>query len=261
MYEAAICDESPADRRQLIADINRFKEYTGQIRFHEYKSGRELLDQMEHIRFSIIFLDIQMEGMNGEEAAEEVRKRDDGVILVFYTGFAEPTPHSIEVQPYRFIKKNMPQAERNRNIRDALDKMASAALLPFVEAKINGGRLFLKPDDIVYIEKYRKSLRVQISASAKRKYRIEEKESAEVEIRIADKLNHLYERLKRYGFGNPHDSYIINFKYMMSCVENEIRLEGYEDIIFKVSRSKAAEFNRLKREFLTAEYDDESITP
>jgi len=256
MYEVAICDDSPVDRRLLIEDISRYKESGQQMRFHECETGRELLNMMEQVRFSIIFLDIQMKGIDGERTAEEIRKSDDSVVLVFYTGYAEPTPHSFEVRPYRFIKKNMSQAERKRNITDALDEMAAIAKMPSIEAKINGGKLFLKPDDIVYIEKYRKSVKVHISKAAKKRHHIEENDTGETEIRIADKLNNLYKLLKQYGFGNPHDSYIINYMYMISCVENEIRLEGFEDIVFKVARSKAVEFNRLKKEFLTAKYGD-----
>lgn len=256
MYEVAICDDSALDRRLLREDIGRYKKYQEQIRFHEYGSGRELLSKMEQIRFSIIFLDIQMGGMDGEKTAEEIRKLDDSVVLVFYTGCAEPTPHSFEVQPYRFIKKNMSQNEKNRNIIDALDKMAAVIQMPLLEAKINGGRLFLKPDDIVYIEKYRKSVKVYLSQSAKRWYHIRTIDDREPEIRIADKLGNLYSILRQYGYGYPHDSYIINYKYLMSCIENEIRLEGFPDTVFKVSRSKAVEFNQMKKEFLTAKYGD-----
>lgn len=256
MYEVAICDDSALDRRLLREEISANKEYLEQIRFHEYGSGKELLAKMEQIRFSIIFLDIQMEGMDGEKTAEEIRKLDDGVVLIFYTGCAEPTPHSFEVQPYRFIKKNMPQIEKGKNINDAMDKMAAVMRMPSLEAKVNGGRLFLKPDDIVYMEKYRKSVKVYLSQSAKRRYHIQETDGREPEVRIADKLGNLYDSLRQYGFGYPHDSYIINYKYLMSCIENEIRLEGFPDVVFKVSRSKAVEFNQLKKVFLTAKYGD-----
>ena len=107
MYEVAICDDSALDRRLLREEISANKKYRDQIRFHEYGSGRELLSKVEQIRFSIIFLDIQMDGMVGEQTAEEIRKLDDSVVLVFYTGCAEPTPHSFEVQPYRVFKTTM----------------------------------------------------------------------------------------------------------------------------------------------------------
>ena len=104
MFDIAICDDSELDRGLLIEEIGKCEKYRETVRFHQYSSGKELLAAMELARFSLIFLDIQMQGMDGERTAEEIRKMDDSVVLVFYTGFAEPTPHSFEVQPYRFKK-------------------------------------------------------------------------------------------------------------------------------------------------------------
>lgn len=142
MYEVAVCDDVPLDRKLLIKEIGRIKKYNSDLRFHEYNYGINLLADMEYIRFSIIFLDIQLEGIDGEQTAEEIRKRDDSVVLVFYTGYAEPTPHSIEVQPYRFIKKNMAEKDRLKYIEDSLEKMISVSEMPGLVAKVDAQKLF-----------------------------------------------------------------------------------------------------------------------
>lgn len=135
MYDIAICDDSAQDRSTLKDDIMKCEIYSEYIRFHEYCSGKELLSAIGIAHFSIIFLDIQMRDLDGQKTAEEIRKRDDSVILVFYTGYAEPTPQSFEVQPYRFIKKNMSFAQRSRNIRAAMERMVEMNLSPVLEAK------------------------------------------------------------------------------------------------------------------------------
>lgn len=254
MYEVAVCDDVPLDRKLLIKEIGRIKKYNSDLRFHEYNYGINLLADMEYIRFSIIFLDIQLEGIDGEQTAEEIRKRDDSVVLVFYTGYAEPTPHSIEVQPYRFIKKNMAEKDRLKYIEDSLEKMISVSEMPGLVAKVDGAKIVLRPDDIVYIEKYKKTVKVHISKNAMQKFHIAQDMDSMPEIRISDKLETLYHMLQPYGFGYPHDSYIINFKYMVFCSENEIKLEGFPDMVFRVTRSKALEFNKQKRGFFTSKY-------
>ena len=257
MFDIAVCDDSELDRNLLIEEIRKCEKYRETVRFHQYSSGKELLTAMELARFSLIFLDIQMQGMDGERTAEEIRKMDDSVVLVFYTGFAEPTPHSFEVQPYRFMKKNMPPQEKSRHILAALDRMAELDLGPVFEARFDGGRLFLKPDDIVYIEKYRRGIRIHVSPAAKRRYHTGGLEDKEPEIRIGGKLSAYYDVLKPYGFGYPHDSYVINFKYLMSCYKDEIRLHGFPNMVFKIARSKMNEFNQMKKEFLTSKYGDQ----
>ena len=252
MYEVAICDDAIKDRKFMKKEICENEKYGNMLRVHEYGSGLSLLKDMEKINFSIIFMDIQMEGMDGEQAAEEIRKRDDAVIIVFFTGYAEPTIHSIEVQPYRFIKKNMSAKERRKYIDDSLEKMVVVARMPFILAKMERKRIVLRSDDIIYIEKYKKFLKVHLSTAAKTRHGITEEES---DVRIYDKLENLYDILKPSGFGYPHSSYIINFKFIMSCRDEEIKLEEFPNITFRVARSKKVEFNSMKQMFLISKYE------
>lgn len=252
MYDVAICDDAIRDREFMKKEICENVKYGSLLRIHEYGSGLTLLKDMEKINFSIIFMDIQMKDMDGEQAAEEIRKLDDSVIIVFFTGYAEPTIHSIEVQPYRFIKKNMPDMERRKYIDDSLEKMADAARMPHILAKIERKKVILRADDIIYIEKHKKFLKAHLSTVAKTRLRISAE--GESDIRIYDKLEKLYDILKPYGFGYPHSSYIVNFKFIISCKDDEIKLEGVPNIVFNVTRSKMAEFNIMKRQFLISKY-------
>ena len=48
-----------------------------------YAAGEELLAAGKW--FDIVFLDIQMEGMNGIETARMLREKQDGIVLIFVT--------------------------------------------------------------------------------------------------------------------------------------------------------------------------------
>ena len=56
MYEVAICDDDPLDIQILKRDIEQFKEYEGMLRFHEFKSGSQLLNAMEHMKICILYV-------------------------------------------------------------------------------------------------------------------------------------------------------------------------------------------------------------
>lgn len=252
MYDIAICDDSPMDRKYLIERIRRNKEYGSLLCFHEYNSGRELLDDMDKVSFGVIFLDVQMKYMDGEETAENIRKVDNDVVLVFYTGYAEPSPHSFEVQPYRYMKKNMSDAEQEKYIADALEKMAAGEKAPILSAKCDGKKLYLKPGDIIYIEKCNKTTRVYLSEQAMKKYGV----SCKQEVRIADKLKNLYQILEPYGFGYPHDSYIINFAFLQTCTDKEFTLEGFAHTSFKFARSKAVDFRQQMQRYMGSRYGE-----
>ncbi|MEY8352354.1 LytTR family DNA-binding domain-containing protein [Lachnospiraceae bacterium 54-53] len=256
MFEIAVCDDNAEDRKLLIQRIVKNMSEPEKIRIHEYASGESLLAAIKNIRFSIIFLDVQMNGMDGEETAVRIRELDNNVILVFYTGFAEPSPRSFEVQPYRYIMKNMSDQVMNRYIQDSLSKMIELGQAPLLTANMNRERLFLRADDIVYIEKYKKNTRVHISESAMRVYGVKNNDDGQApDIRIPEKLENIYERLKSYGFGYPHDSYVINFKYLIYCTSKIIKLKDVDNS-FQIARSKAQEFHKLKDEFMLSKYGE-----
>lgn len=253
MYQVAICDDSARDREILRQKLLRVEKYHEQLKFFEYASGEELLKAIEFISFSIVFLDIQMKGMDGEETASKIRNMDSSVVLVFITGNAEPTYKTFHAQAYRYIKKNMSDVAIRAEIEASLDYMAEVTQRPTIYAKVHEQRICLQLDDIVWIEKNRNSVLIHITEIAKKKYDIALACGSKLPIRGNYKLKELYQKLKMFGYGNPHDSYIINFKYLVASTKNEIRLEGYNER-FTITRSKAAEFNRLKKEYFSEKY-------
>lgn len=253
MFRIAICDDRVEDRALLTEYIMQEKgdeEFT----IYEYASGMELLSAMERIQFHIIFLDIQMEGMDGNETARDIRKMDMCVVLVFYTGYAEPTPITFEVQPYRYLMKNSPAEIMTQYVQESLHKMRLDAQVPTLRANVGKMQIVVKAEHILYIEKYKKTTRIHLADYALRLYDIPRDENGELpNLRLAEKLSDVYQKLKRYGFGWPHDSYIINFRYLSSCTAKEFHLADLKND-FQIARSKSKEFNTLKKLFMQAKY-------
>lgn len=158
MYNIAICDDSVVDMKHLRECICKHAEDIDYMQIYEYTSGEELLEAMGDIPFTLIFLDVQMEGMDG------------GIGKQHGCFFQEPQ------------KKNM----------GLLTVHQKSALR-------TGWKICM-------------------------------------------------------GFGYPHDSYVINFKYLMVCTGRELKLEGYEDISLNIARSKAREFHLLKSAFMNRKY-------
>ena len=74
----AVCDDERSIResiKRLIED--RVSDYSIEL----FSSGTELLNSQEH--YDIIFLDIQMGGMDGIRVARERRNRGEDTILIF----------------------------------------------------------------------------------------------------------------------------------------------------------------------------------
>ena len=67
----ALCDDNPNELRQIRDYLLR---YDAQANWKGFASSEELLAAFRQDYFDIVLLDIEMEGMNGYQAAEELNK-------------------------------------------------------------------------------------------------------------------------------------------------------------------------------------------
>lgn len=92
MIQIGICDDEIGARQILSAAVERILEKTNQeCAFFDFSSGEGILKWLEKHpgKLDVLFLDIEMSGINGMETAKKVREIDDKLILVFVTGFAD----------------------------------------------------------------------------------------------------------------------------------------------------------------------------
>lgn len=246
MYEIAVCDDCQIDRDRLIKKIqcNQKKKVT--IRIHEFCSGIELLNAMKNINFSVVFLDIQMPGLDGEETAIKIREIDTRLLLVFCTGFAQPNPNNFDMEVCRFIRKDMDDQVIDRYVKFVLNKMVEISNVPSILAYHYKTQIMIEAKHIIYIEKFKKSTRIHLAEYAYGIYGFSiEDVKAGPEIRLDGTLECAYEKLKGHGFGCPHSSYIINFSNLCTCTGKNLTLAGIKGD-FSIARSKSKEFNQQK---------------
>ena len=82
----ALADDRPDARKKLSEALSDFAFRNGlHFDIHAFPSGEALLEASISTRFSVIFLDVFMEGMSGIETAAKIRETDEDVCLVFLT--------------------------------------------------------------------------------------------------------------------------------------------------------------------------------
>ncbi|RKM59392.1 DNA-binding response regulator [Butyrivibrio sp. CB08] len=108
MYQAAIVEDEEIflnRSKELLA--NTFKEKKADVAFDFFMSGEEFLPMMEqHFHYDIIFLDIEMPGMDGIEVCRKIRKISPDALVVFISNKESLVFQTFEVQPFRFIRKS-----------------------------------------------------------------------------------------------------------------------------------------------------------
>lgn len=161
MYKIAICDDDKRYRktiREIVEHENSLPE--NEIRFYEYESGNELLKHTD-ILHELVFIDIRMPGLDGNQTALKLRNYNKDGVLIFCSSYFEPTVDSINFgQPFRYIHdlrnldrnryENVLQDLRNRlshekmDIQNGVNIHLECVLLPFGKSK-----LFLDADLMV----------------------------------------------------------------------------------------------------------------
>ena len=85
MHRILLCDDEGIVREGLKFIIN--KEFGESVVIEEAKSGRIAIEMAGTFRPDIIFMDIQMPGINGIEAMHEIRKEHKKVIFIVLTAY------------------------------------------------------------------------------------------------------------------------------------------------------------------------------
>jgi DNA-binding LytR/AlgR family response regulator len=102
----AIVDDCEKDR-SLLAQMIRQYGIMNQLdlSMEHFPSGEALLLNYQPFRYTVIFLDIFMEGMSGIETAEKIRSTDEDTPLVFLTASNEHHPEAFSVFATAYLTK------------------------------------------------------------------------------------------------------------------------------------------------------------
>lgn len=210
MYKIAICDDDKNYREK----IEKVIETEGilpksEIRFYEYESGKELLENAD-ILHDLVFMDMRMPGLDGNKSVLKLREYNRAAILVFCSGYFEPTPDSINIgQPFRYIMKDLHDRSLKREIPAILSKVKLHCGDYSVTVTSAGRVIRIYTEDILYI------------CLAKRGCSIYVARQGEIdEMHCKESLGDLYERLAGRGFEYAHNSYIVNLAKVEGLEKN-----------------------------------------
>lgn len=230
VYQIAICD----DEKNYVEFIKNIlsENYPQKMEYHCYYSGEALLEADKQIRHPLIILDIQIGDLNGTEVAKRIRKYNEKAVLVFCSGIYNPTPETFLMTPYRFIQKQNPVEETKRYLRDAVEKMIKEYQVTMT-VDCGGERQRIHFSDVIYIDKSKYKRIVHLYPEAVSKVG---KEPYVTDLTF-DELMHRYEK---YGLAYPHNSYLVNLRYIKEHSRETITLK--DGTILSIARSKSKEF-------------------
>ena len=106
MIQIAIVDDISQDRQIIQNYLNNYME-NEQISYklYEFESGEAFLSSFSASKFSIVFLDIYMSGMDGMDIAQIIYKQDNKCHIIFLTTSLEHAQQSYSVHATYYLTK------------------------------------------------------------------------------------------------------------------------------------------------------------
>lgn len=102
----AICDDDSRELERILSFIDTYKQESEvPITYKAFKSATELISNVSGGNYSVLLLDILMPGINGMQAAHEIRDFGAEVKIVFITSSPEFAVESYAVKAYDYILK------------------------------------------------------------------------------------------------------------------------------------------------------------
>jgi two-component system LytT family response regulator len=150
-WRALIADDEPAARRGVRQLLTAFPEF---VVVGECRNGAEVLAALDFSRPDVVFLDIQMPGIDGFEVIRR-RTPERMPALIFLTAFDQFAIRAFEAQALDYLVKPVSEARFAATMKRLIRQLRAAASVPREESIVvttARGALVLRVREIDWIE-------------------------------------------------------------------------------------------------------------
>lgn len=215
MIRIAVVEDSEADFTRIkecllyLSDVDDI-----QFEIDHYPTGAAFIAKYSPC-YDIIFMDIDMPGMTGMEAAQALRQMDRAVVLIFITNMAQYAISGYSVEALDFILKPINKYSFAVKIRRAIARTT----------KRTDDTINIKEDGVIH--------RVQISSikylEVSGHYVVCHTMSGD--LTEYSTLKEIQKRIDRAYFVQCNRSFLINLKYVDSVNRGSVIVDGTEIFI------------------------------
>lgn len=231
MYHVAIVEDEKEYAEQLQTFLKQYEEeHNLRFKVTVFGDGAEILKNYQKI-YDLILLDIEMPQMNGMDAADQIRKQDQDVVMMFITNIASYAIRGYEVGALDYVMKPITYYGFAMRLGRALKRVRQneekAVLLP-----LSDGVKKLRLQQIYYIEVQNRILHFH---------------TEEGEYTIRGTMQKVEEDLTGHSFAKCNHWYIVNLRHVTEVRKNIAVVAGHE---LEISRRNRTPFLKALTEYV-----------
>lgn len=223
MIRIAIVEDEKEYASQLKEYLHQYeKEHNEGFVISEFADGDEIAHKYT-AKYDIILMDVEMKLLDGMSAAEEIRKVDREVVIIFITNMPQYAIRGYEVDALDYVLKPVSYFAFSQRLERAIMRMRRREEKSML-INIKGGMMRLKVEDIYYIESQGHALLLHTTSGVHE---------------TMGKMKDMEEMLGEADFYRGNKGYLINLAYV-ERVKDGVAIVKEDELL--LSRARRKEF-------------------
>lgn len=151
MIKIAVVEDEKIYVEQISEYLRQYgKEQAEELQVTVYRDGDAITAEYK-AQFDIIFMDIQMKFVDGMTAAEEIRRKDSEVIIIFITSMSQYAIRGYEVNALDYVLKPVTYFAFSQKLGKAIARLKKRNTR-YITVSVKGGIRRVEVSDIYYVE-------------------------------------------------------------------------------------------------------------
>lgn len=159
----------------------------------------------------ILFLDVEMPGINGIYVGNELKKKNENIIIFIVTSFSEYLDEAMRFHVFRYLSKPLDKQRFFRNMKDAVDLYNSMTIKIPIETK--QGVHTLPASSVIAVEAQGRKVTVH---------------TVSCDFESIHNMQYWVELLPKNRFFQTHRSFIINFEHVTDFDHMLVYMSDYQ---------------------------------
>ncbi len=103
----AIVDDMPGELKRISGILEEYSSTNNihSLKLESFQSAEDFLSGYQPLKYTLIFMDIYMNGMTGVDAVKRIRELDNNTLVVFLTTSPDHTFDAFGVHAYQYLLK------------------------------------------------------------------------------------------------------------------------------------------------------------
>jgi len=224
MIKIAVVEDDRVYAEQLEEYLRKHEaEYAESFDITTYNDGDAIVSSYQS-QFDIILMDIEMKFMDGMSAAEEIRRVDKEVVIIFITNMTQYAIRGYAVEALDYMLKPVSYFAFSQRLNRAISRMKKREQKSLV-ISVKGGVVRLPVNSIYYIESQGHNLLYHTTSG---------------EYVSSGTLKDAEEALRELHFFRGSKWYLINLQQVQGLGDGFAKLKSGENV--PLSRGRKKEF-------------------